>query len=97
MTESNDGSDLGATVETVARPDGSKWRLTGDKYSSGSRLDAGAFARISDRFLRRKRRAANYLDSRLLVGRLRPWFAELGRAGQSDVETRAARSVVGRP
>ena len=32
MTEIKGGSDLGASVETVARPDGSKWRLTGDKY-----------------------------------------------------------------
>jgi acyl-CoA dehydrogenase len=32
MTEIKGGSDLGATVETVARPNGSKWRLTGDKY-----------------------------------------------------------------
>jgi acyl-CoA dehydrogenase len=32
MTEVKGGSDLGATVETVARPDGNKWRLTGDKY-----------------------------------------------------------------
>ncbi|MGC2448105.1 MAG: acyl-CoA dehydrogenase family protein, partial [Candidatus Sulfotelmatobacter sp.] len=32
MTEIKGGSDLGAAVETVARPDGSKWRLTGDKY-----------------------------------------------------------------
>jgi acyl-CoA dehydrogenase len=32
MTEIRGGSDLGAAVETVARRDGSKWRLTGDKY-----------------------------------------------------------------
>jgi acyl-CoA dehydrogenase len=32
MTEIKGGSDLGAAVETVARWDGSKWRLTGDKY-----------------------------------------------------------------
>jgi acyl-CoA dehydrogenase len=32
MTEIRGGSDLGATVETVARQNGSKWRLTGDKY-----------------------------------------------------------------
>ena len=32
MTEIKGGSDLGAAVETVAQPDGSKWRLTGDKY-----------------------------------------------------------------
>jgi acyl-CoA dehydrogenase len=32
MTEIKGGSDLGAAVATVARQDGSKWRLTGDKY-----------------------------------------------------------------
>lgn len=32
MTEAKGGSDLGATVETVARRDGERWRLTGDKY-----------------------------------------------------------------
>lgn len=32
MTEVKGGSDLGAAVETVAQRDGSKWRLTGDKY-----------------------------------------------------------------
>ena len=32
MTEIKGGSDLGAAVETMAQPDGSKWRLTGEKY-----------------------------------------------------------------
>ncbi|HWF67324.1 MAG TPA: acyl-CoA dehydrogenase family protein [Acidobacteriaceae bacterium] len=32
MTEIKGGSDLGANVETLAKQDGSKWRLTGDKY-----------------------------------------------------------------
>lgn len=32
MTEVKGGSDLGMSVETVARPDGKRWRLTGDKY-----------------------------------------------------------------
>jgi acyl-CoA dehydrogenase len=32
MTEIKGGSDLGANVETVARPDGGRWLLTGDKY-----------------------------------------------------------------
>jgi acyl-CoA dehydrogenase len=32
MTEIKGGSDLGAAIETIARQDGSKWRLTGDKY-----------------------------------------------------------------
>ncbi len=32
MTEIKGGSDLGAAVETIAQPDGNKWRLTGDKY-----------------------------------------------------------------
>jgi len=32
MTEIKGGSDLGAAVETEAQQDGSKWRLTGDKY-----------------------------------------------------------------
>jgi acyl-CoA dehydrogenase len=32
MTEIKGGSDLGATVETIARPSGSHWLLTGDKY-----------------------------------------------------------------
>ncbi len=32
MTEVKGGSDLGAAVETVARPDGDRWRLTGEKY-----------------------------------------------------------------
>jgi acyl-CoA dehydrogenase len=32
MTEIKGGSDLGAAVETVARRDGTGWRLTGDKY-----------------------------------------------------------------
>jgi len=32
MTEIKGGSDLGANVETVARPAGDRWLLTGDKY-----------------------------------------------------------------
>lgn len=32
MTEAKGGSDLGATVETAARPAGDRWLLTGDKY-----------------------------------------------------------------
>jgi acyl-CoA dehydrogenase len=32
MTEIKGGSDLGAAVETVARPAGNGWRLTGEKY-----------------------------------------------------------------
>ena len=32
MTEIKGGSDLGATVDTVARPAGDHWQLTGDKY-----------------------------------------------------------------
>ena len=32
MTEIKGGSDLGAAVETMARPAGDVWRLTGDKY-----------------------------------------------------------------
>jgi acyl-CoA dehydrogenase len=32
MTEIKGGSDLGATVETTARPQGAHWLLTGDKY-----------------------------------------------------------------
>ncbi len=32
MTEIKGGSDLGANVETVARPAGGRWLLTGDKY-----------------------------------------------------------------
>ncbi len=32
MTEIKGGSDLGATVETIAHPAGNQWLLTGDKY-----------------------------------------------------------------
>lgn len=32
MTEVRGGSDLGATVETVAKPAGDRWLLTGEKY-----------------------------------------------------------------
>lgn len=32
MTEAGGGSDLGATVETIARQDGARWALTGEKY-----------------------------------------------------------------
>jgi alkylation response protein AidB-like acyl-CoA dehydrogenase len=32
MTEARGGSDLGAAVETIARRDGDRWLLTGDKY-----------------------------------------------------------------
>ncbi|HXY06383.1 MAG TPA: acyl-CoA dehydrogenase family protein [Terriglobales bacterium] len=32
MTEIKGGSDLGANIETVARRDGDRWLLTGDKY-----------------------------------------------------------------
>lgn len=32
MTEIGGGSDLGSTVETIARPSGERWLLTGDKY-----------------------------------------------------------------
>ena len=36
MTEIKGGSDLGTTVETVARPAGAHWLLTGDKYFSSN-------------------------------------------------------------
>jgi alkylation response protein AidB-like acyl-CoA dehydrogenase len=36
MTEVKGGSDLGAAVETVARPSGDRWLLTGDKYFSSN-------------------------------------------------------------
>ena len=36
MTEIKGGSDLGAAVETVARPAGDRWTLTGDKYFSSN-------------------------------------------------------------
>src|SRR5271157_5931360 len=36
MTEIKGGSDLGAAVETVARPNGDHWLLTGDKYFSSN-------------------------------------------------------------
>jgi alkylation response protein AidB-like acyl-CoA dehydrogenase len=36
MTEIKGGSDLGNNVETLAVPDGSNWRLTGDKYFSSN-------------------------------------------------------------
>jgi len=36
MTEIKGGSDLGGNVETIAVPDGNKWRLTGDKYFSSN-------------------------------------------------------------
>jgi acyl-CoA dehydrogenase len=45
MTEIKGGSDLGAAVETVATPDGHKWRLTGDKYfasNAGAELAVAA-------------------------------------------------------
>jgi acyl-CoA dehydrogenase len=32
MTEIKGGSDLGAAVQTIARPAGDSWQLTGDKY-----------------------------------------------------------------
>jgi acyl-CoA dehydrogenase len=32
MTEIKGGSDLGAAVETIARPSGDRWLLTGEKY-----------------------------------------------------------------
>lgn len=32
MTEAGGGSDLGAAVETIARPAGDRWLLTGEKY-----------------------------------------------------------------
>ncbi len=32
MTEIKGGSDLGAAVETIARPAGDRWQLTGEKY-----------------------------------------------------------------
>jgi len=45
MTEIKGGSDLGANVETVARPSGDRWRLTGDKYfasNAGAQLAVAA-------------------------------------------------------
>jgi len=36
MTEMKGGSDLGSNVETIAFPDGNRWRLTGDKYFSSN-------------------------------------------------------------
>jgi alkylation response protein AidB-like acyl-CoA dehydrogenase len=45
MTEIKGGSDLGANVETVARPAGGHWLLTGDKYfasNAGAELAVAA-------------------------------------------------------
>lgn len=45
MTEIKGGSDLGAMVETVARPAGNRWLLTGDKYfasNAGAELAVAA-------------------------------------------------------
>src|SRR5260370_12297201 len=45
MTEIKGGSDLGAAVETVARPAGDGWLLTGEKYftsNAGAELAAVA-------------------------------------------------------
>ncbi len=45
MTEIKGGSDLGASVETVAERDGGAWRLTGDKYfasNAGAELAVAA-------------------------------------------------------
>ena len=45
MTEIKGGSDLGANVETRARRDGSRWRLSGDKYfasNAGAELAVAA-------------------------------------------------------
>jgi len=36
MTEIKGGSDLGAAVETIARPAGDRWLLTGEKYFSSN-------------------------------------------------------------
>lgn len=45
MTEVRGGSDLGAGVETIARPDGDCWRLTGDKYfASNAGAELGVVA-----------------------------------------------------
>ncbi|NUM55555.1 MAG: acyl-CoA dehydrogenase family protein [Candidatus Hydrogenedentes bacterium] len=38
MTESGGGSDLGTYVETVARRDGDRWLLTGDKYFTSNAI-----------------------------------------------------------
>jgi alkylation response protein AidB-like acyl-CoA dehydrogenase len=45
MTESKGGSDLGAGVETVARREGARWLLSGDKYfasNAGAELAVAA-------------------------------------------------------
>ncbi len=45
MTEAKGGSDLGAAVETAARRDGGRWRLTGDKYfASNANADVAVVA-----------------------------------------------------
>lgn len=38
MTEAGGGSDLGRYVETVARRDGDRWTLTGDKYFTSNAI-----------------------------------------------------------
>ncbi len=38
MTEIRGGSDLGATVETIARPAANHWSLTGDKYFASNAI-----------------------------------------------------------
>jgi len=38
MTEAGGGSDLGRNVETVARRDGDRWLLTGDKYFTSNAI-----------------------------------------------------------
>lgn len=45
MTEVNGGSDLGRGVETIAKVDGDKWLLTGDKYfASNAHADLAVVA-----------------------------------------------------
>jgi alkylation response protein AidB-like acyl-CoA dehydrogenase len=50
MTEIKGGSDLGAAVETIARPSGDCWRLTGDKYfASNASAELAVVAARPDR------------------------------------------------
>lgn len=45
MTEAGGGSDLGATVQTVARPAGDRWLLTGEKFfASNAAADVAVVA-----------------------------------------------------
>ena len=88
MTEIKGGSDLGASVETVAKRDGNKWLLTGDKYFASN-----AGAELAVVAARREGAAANVRGLSLYLVPRRAEDGELNYCIRRLKDKIATRSV----